>query len=63
LKVSQVAYFLGVSPKTIQRFIREKKIKASLFKFYKKKTFLIDAQEVIKFVDSLKNNLSPFNPK
>ncbi|MEO0130725.1 MAG: helix-turn-helix domain-containing protein [candidate division WOR-3 bacterium] len=63
LKVSQVAYFLGVSPRTIQRLIREKKIKASVFRFYKKKTFIIDAKEVIRFIDNFKNMLSPFSPK
>ncbi|MCX7837803.1 MAG: helix-turn-helix domain-containing protein [candidate division WOR-3 bacterium] len=56
LKTSQVAYFLGVSQKTIQRLIKEGYLKAAIFK----KTFLVDAEELIRFVDSFKNMMSPF---
>ncbi|MCS7250138.1 MAG: helix-turn-helix domain-containing protein [candidate division WOR-3 bacterium] len=58
LKVNQVAHFLEVCPRTIQRFIQKGFLKANIFKFYKKRTLLIDAEEFIKFVENSKTMIS-----
>ena len=51
LKVSQVAYFLDVSPKTIWKWIKDNYLKANRLRIYKRNVYIIKGEELIQFVE------------
>ncbi|MEO0090533.1 MAG: helix-turn-helix domain-containing protein [candidate division WOR-3 bacterium] len=55
LKVSQVAYFLDVNRQTVINWIKKGYLKANYLKFYKRKTYLIKAEELIRFIQEIPN--------
>ncbi|MEO0097882.1 MAG: helix-turn-helix domain-containing protein [candidate division WOR-3 bacterium] len=53
LKVSQVAYFLDVNRQTVINWIKKGALKANYLKFYNRKTYLIKAEELIRFIKEI----------